>query len=509
MALRTNSRRDRALINTMSGLFTQILAMILSFVVRTVFVRHLSIDYLGVNGLYSNILTVLSLSELGLNNVMLFSLYKPIAENNRQKICQLITFYKKLYNLVAIGVFALGLLLVPVLDIIIQSELTQRDLTVYYLFFLMNSVCSYFVVYKSIFLNANQEVYIVKSFNFIANTLKSILQIVVIVCFKNYILYLFMQTGCILLENIFLSRITTKKYPFLQEKAQLPKAEQVALYKNMFSAFLYRIGTTLVTNTDNILISVLVSTAAVGYYSNYCMIVAAVTSMLSIVIHALTPSIGNLRAENNPEKSLGMFYVLQLTFHFMGAYCGICLFLLMNQFIPVWLGPGFTMDWLTVFAITLNFYLSYFTMPIWTFREVCGLFDRVKFLMMLTAVLNLIFSVLFGMKLGVAGILLATSLSKICTVFWYEPHILFESMGTTAKGYWLRQIKYAALTLICGLACYYADSFFTGSYIILVIKALIFFLICLALFSLANYKSKEFIYLKNYVVYLFKKLKHA
>ena len=502
------SRIRNTLLSSSVGVLAQVASLLLSFVVRTVFIHYLNVEYLGINGLYSNILTLLSLSELGMSNVMIFSLYKPVAERNEEKICQLLSFYKRLYNLVAFGVLGVGLLILPFLPWLVDSTLALNELRLYYVLFLLNSVFSYFVVYRSVLLKADQKLYVTKLVNLVGLFVKSGLQIVAIAVFRSFVVYLVAQLIFVLLENVTLSAVTTRMYPYVRRKGQLPATERGTLYRNIYAAFTFRIGTTIVNNTDNILMSVMVNTAAVGYYSNYSMIVTAVTGIMSIFTTSVIPSVGNLNASEKKERAVDMIYVFTLIYHVISAYCAISFLFLFNRFIPIWLGAEFVMDSLTVAAIALNFYVSFIITPIWMYREACGLFGRVRYLMLCTAGANLVFSILGGRYLGVAGILLATALARICTTVWYEPIVLLRRhYGVSVWGYWSRQLSYLVLTTLCGFACWGVDLLLPGGFAGVLARAVVFGLVCVGVFGLFTSRTKEFQYLSHHISRLLNKRK--
>ena len=318
-----NSRSKYVGINVAAGFASQVLLLLLSFLGRTVFLRYLSIDYLGVNGLYSQILTVLSLAELGIGNVMAYNLYKPIADGDKDKIRALLGSYKRLYLIIAAVITGIGLALVPFLKYIIQSELSQRELIIYYLIFLISTSASYLAAHKSACIKAHQEVYVTKKIDIISSLAIHALQIVLIVAFRNYTLYLSSRVLNALLSNFLVSRAVKKRYPSLIGKGKKASLPDGMINENVKATFLYKIGITILTKTDNILISAMIGTVWVGYYSNYYMVVLAVQAYVNIIISSLIPSIGNLNTEGNAEKSRGIFFALLLFFHWCAAYGGI------------------------------------------------------------------------------------------------------------------------------------------------------------------------------------------
>lgn len=505
-----NSRSKYVGINVAAGFVSQVLLLLLSFLGRTVFLRYLSIDYLGVNGLYSQILTVLSLAELGIGNVMAYNLYKPIADGDKDKIRALLGSYKRLYLIIAAVITGIGLALVPFLKYIIQSELSQRELIIYYLIYLISTSASYLAAHKSACIKAHQEVYVTKKIDIISSLAIHALQIVLIVAFRNYTLYLSSRVLNALLSNFLVSRAVKKRYPSLIGKGKKASLPDGMINENVKATFLYKIGITILTKTDNILISAMIGTVWVGYYSNYYMVALAVQAYVNIIISSLIPSIGNLNTEGNAEKSRGIFFALLLFFHWCAAYGGISLYLLFGDLIPLWLGPEYLLRPLVVLAIALNFYVTNMASPVWMFRETLGMFTRVKYLMLEAAVLNIVLSLVLGKLFGMAGILFATALSRIFTHIWYEPRILF---GEKLKGglwrYWRTQFKYMVLTAVSFALCYLISLYLPHSFFAMVGKGFVFMAVTLAVFAAGSYRSEEFLRLSEYAKYMLAKLRRS
>lgn len=495
-----NSRTKNTIINTAAGFTTQLIVLVLSFVSRTIFLKFLSIDYLGINGLYSNILSVLSLAELGIGNVMIFSLYKPVAQDDKETINSLLHFFKKLYLWIAAAVGVFGIALIPFLSYIVKSNLDYGHLVLYYVLFLINSISSYFVVHKTAVINANQQLYIIKRVNLIKTITQLILQIIVLVLFHNYVVYLSIQIVCTILGNVCLSYTADKKYPYIRDKSYIELKQKSVIVENIKSTLIYKIGTTIVNSTDNILISIILGTAVVGYYSNYYMLISSVIAFIGIITTALIPSLGNLNAEENKEKSSGMFFTMILFYHCVAAFGGISFFFLFNDFVPIWIGNKYLLETPVVFAITLNFYLTTMLNPVWMFRETMGLFKQIKYLMLTTAILNLILSIILGKTIGLAGILLSTAVSKIFTIVWYEPKILFGKFRLPVRKYWLKQICLVILTGVSGTMCYFVSMLLGHTLIFIIIKGILFFVITTTVFFIGTYRTYENKWMRGFVV---------
>lgn len=497
--MQNSSRTRNAKINIIIGLFSQVSTLILTFVGRRLFIKFLSVEYLGINGLFSNILSVLSLAELGLGCVISFSLYKPVADKDYSLICGLIKYYKKVYRYIAFSVFLFGVLLIPFMQYIVSSTIPKNDLVLYYLLFLLNSILTYFIAQDVALLYAYQENRVYRIVILVKALFQQIVHIIILTLIPNYFVYVFSTVICTAVSNIILEKITYKRHPFLnQNKEAVFKIEKKKIFENIKSATIYKMSAVIINSTDNILISSIVSTAAVGLYSNYIVIITGLQNLLSIIITSLMSGIGNLYAESNKKKMLEIFSSFVLLFHFISCYCSISLYYLFNRFIDLWIGPNYIMSKQVVFAISFNFYITYITAPIWSFREATGQFTSVKFIMLVAAIINIGLSIILGLKCGVFGILIATAISQICTVFWYEPAVLFKNIFVAKQQiYWIQQTKYIICTVICFYLCGIVSQIAKKSLSSIVIDGIVFFVICSIVFFVANIKSPQFTILKN------------
>ncbi|HHT67308.1 MAG TPA: oligosaccharide flippase family protein [Erysipelotrichaceae bacterium] len=499
--MKENSRTKNALLNIIFGYIAQIGILVLSFVGRKIFLNYLSADYLGINGLYSNILTILSLAELGLDTAAVYSLYKPVAERDNATIVSLLKFFKKIYYVLAFGILVLGLCFVPFLKFLIRSDLNQNDLIIYYVLFLINTVASYFVAHKVALLSAFQQQRIQKIVTLISNIILQIMHIVVLVIWKNFYFYIIATICSTFLTNIILSITCSKIHPEIFNCTKIVKVDKKPIVERIKSTFLYKIGAVLINNTDNILISVMVSTVAVGYYSNYLAVISGLQGFLAIITTSMVSGIGNLAVKGNEKDQARLFDIMLLFYHMIGALGLIGFSLLFNNLITIWLGSEYLFDEKTVFIIAFNFYISTVISPVWMFREANGMFEKVKYILLIRALLNLILSILLGKLWGVFGILFATTISLFLTNFWIEPIILCKDiLRRKQSDYWLKQLKYALISAVAFILCYLAIFKLGDSLLWLITKALIICLITFTLFVLMNYKTDELIGIKSYII---------
>lgn len=443
------SRSFNSIKNIIYSLVCQFIYIAITFVNRTVFINVLGAEYTGINGLFSNILTLFSLAELGVGNVMIYSLYKPLRDHDQEKVASLLKYFKNIYLAIASAILGLGIILLPFLPSIVNSTIPMGNVYVYYMIFLLNSVCSYFCAHKITLINADQRVYIVRLRTFLFQLTQNVLQIFILFQTHNFILYLIIQLLATVLTNISLSLKADKLFPFLKTNKKLQKSEKRIIFRKIRSTMLYKISIVIMNNTDNILISALIGTIFVGYYSNYLLVVSTVNTVISLVISALIPSIGNLNADIDRKKQYQIFYVLVLVFQWTISFASIALYFLLNDFIVQWIGVEYLLDDAVLIAIVANFYISNVISPVWMYREATGLFEKVKYTMAIACGINIVLSIVLGKIFGMAGILIATAIARCMTTVWYEPIVLHKTIfDRPVKKYFLRQLKYLSLALL-------------------------------------------------------------
>lgn len=492
--MNNNTRTFNTKKNLINGLINMVLVILLSFATRTIFVKILSTEYLGINGLYSNILNLLALSELGLSNIALFSLYKPLAEKNEEKISQLVSFFDKVYHCIFVIIILFGIMLIPLLKYILNTELEMKELIIYYLLYLISTSISYIGISRQILINADQRIYVTKNATTLFNIIQNILQIITLFVFKNYYMYLIIQLICNLSLNLFLIFKANRLYPFLNSKAILPKKEKISILKRTKDLFVYKISVVIINCTDNIFISALLGTSIVGYYSNYAMVIGVFTTIMTTIINSINSSIGNLNVTSSNEKKINIFYNLLFIMQWIVGFFSAGMIIMFNDFISLWIGEDYKLSFAAIIVIVLNFYLQNIINPIWMYRESLGLFKEVKPFMFMAALLNILLTYILGKTIGLPGIFLATIFSRLFTVVWYEPILLFKKNLRTRVGkYYLSQILYITIFAITTILIYFVTRNLTiNSLISFALKGLIITLLFNLIYLLIFFKNHNF-----------------
>lgn len=511
------NRVNKSLKNVIYSFASQVAIIILNFVTRTIFIKYLGVSYLGISSLFANILTLLSLADLGLDTAMVYSLYKPIADKDNRKISSLMYFYKKIYIIIAIVVLIFGLLLVPFLDFIVDSPFELNELYIYYALYLINTVASYLLVNRTMIIVANQEIHLIKKYTMIFKIIKSILQIFVLIVLKNFLVYLTLEIIFTILTNIYGAYLANKLYPYLKEKNSLDKTEKKKIVQNVKSMFVYKLGGVILNNTDNIFISIFCSTALVGYYSNYTIIFTSVTNMLALIFSGITASVGNYNATVSKEKSEKFLYRIDFFTQWVYAVCLILLFILTNDFITILWGKEFVLSNFILIALAINFYLQGTVKSSAIYRETTDVFKYVKNIYLFTSILNIIFSIVFAkmfnsIEMKLFGIVIATAVARLLTNFWYEPKKTINCLfNKSALSFFkLRLLQFIYLILILFICIFICNILFVKVTIVnFILKGIICFVVPNAIYFIIYKKTDNFKYFQKLFLSIVKRNKNA
>lgn len=413
------TRTENIIRNTGYGIVSKMATLLLNFVSRTLFIYILGTTYLGINGLYSEILSLLSFAELGFGSAMTFALYKPVAENDQIRIKQLLYFYKSVYRIVAFTVAVIGLSLIPFLGSIIKGAdwLKLSELQFYYVVFLTNNVVGYFVSYKYSFLNALQKNYIQTNIETIVTIVCSIAQIAVLMIWKNYAIYLLINMGLLLLSRFVISLYLNHLFPILGEKPdkKLTPEEQRPIFKDVRGLVIHQFSGVAIHSTDNILISSLSEQGitAVGLISNYSMLMNSVNGFVQIVFNSVISSFGNIVAESTTKNYRDSFKLMNFINYWVYGFCSIAFFTLIPAFITLWIGTDKLIDNSVYLLIVVNFYMQGQSVIYANARAAKGNFGKDKWWSFAQALTNLVVSFL-GVKIfGLIGIYIGTICSRI------------------------------------------------------------------------------------------------
>ena len=499
----------RNIIYSVSGQFISIL---INFISRSIFIKILGEYFLGLNGLFINIISVLSLAEMGIGSAIIYGLYEPLAKDDKDKVRKLIKFYKKAYRNIGIVVFFLGIIIVPFLNFIVKdkSGLKGNGIEIIFILFLINTVITYFYSYKRTLLIADQKSYIDNIYKYLYFTILNVIQIIILVITKNYLLYLIVQILVSFFENYSISKKIDKIYPWIkEEEEELEISEKNKLIKNVKALLLHKIGGTLVLSTDNIIISSFVGIIWVGLYSNYLLVVNAINSIIGQIFIALTGSVGNLTNSETKEKAYEIYKVIYLVNYWIISVCSICIFININDFINIWIGKEYLLSTNVVLIICINFYITGMRKAVSIYKDTYGLFYQDRYKAIVEGILNIVISMAFSIKFGIIGVLLGTLISSILTCFWIEPYVLFKyGFGIKLGEYMKKYIINLLIAIMIGVLIYKICSLvIVDSWFKLILKAIISFVLANLSLVLINLKKKEFKYLYNMLFKIMIKMK--
>ena len=506
------SRTEYSILNIITGLGGYALNTIIGLVCRMVFTRTLSAEYLGVGGLFTNILSMLSLAELGVGSAIVFALYKPLATGDKEKIASLVKFYGQCYRVIGIVVGIVGIALMPFLNLLIEEPNIKESIYLIYGLYLFNSASSYFFSYRSSLIMAAQQNYIVTATNYVITICQSILQIIWLLATHEYIGYLIIQCVGGLIYNFVISHIARRKFPYIVAKdiKPLEEKERSGLIRNVRALVIWKISGLLVNSTDNIIITCFNGLAAVGLSSNYTLLSSTLNSLLNQLFSGISASVGNLNAIESKEKKLKMFNVINLANFWLFGWAAIGIFIVSTDIVHLMFGESYVLPMNIPFVIALNFYMVGMQNAVWTYKNTMGLFRQGRYLLIVTAAINLVCSLWLGKIWGLFGILLATAISRALTNTWYDPYAVFKfGLEEKVSIYFRKYGYYAAILVLSAGICYFTCSFIhLSTFGNVAAKFLVCCIIPNTVFYLCFHKKEEFQYFKNLLCTLYTKGKN-
>lgn len=413
--------------NFLVGSGAQIITNLMMFLCRTIFIKLLGENYLGVNGLFSNILGMLSLAELGITPAIVYALYKPVAQKDEKRIAQYMNFYKKAYWLIATVIAVIGLSLVPFLEFFIKDSSGIQHLRFIYIIMLSTNALSYLFAYKTQIFIVDQKNYVTVLFQNAFLIVQNIVQIVVLYYTRNFIIYILVQFVTTMLCNILLYCKAQREYTFLKKykRLKLDKQSIKDVYQKVRATMMHKLGGFILNSTDNLVLSAYVGLGAVGLYSNYVMIIGIIQSYMRQVFSAVSASIGNLVATTGEKRQYEVFRMTYFVSFCLHCFCFACFWTLFEPFITLWIGAHYVLDKGTVFVVLVNFYLYGTQGAIDSFVNASGLFWRTRYKPVFECLINLGVSVYLAKTMGIIGVFIGTLTSYIFTG-WIGAVVLYK-----------------------------------------------------------------------------------
>ena len=499
------SRVEKVAKNYSGEIIYQIVVTCCSFIGRTVFVKMLGAEYLGINGLYTNVLSILSLADLGIGSSIVFSLYKPLRENDQGKIYALMKLYKIVYRWIGVIVTILGILLMPFLPYLMNGGTDIVNIYVVYIIYLLQSSMSYlFWAYHTSLIQADQKSYVVSLIYSLTTILTTICQVIILLLTANFILYLLTALAINVVKNIMIGMTSYKMYPYLKEKKEdkLSREEVRTVFKNSGALMIYRINSAIMNSCDNLVLSTFIGLRIVGLYSNYVMFNKCFASFIDKIFSSMKASIGDLHAEGRRDKEYQIF----LSCNYMGAViygtAAVGVAVIANDVLRVWLGEEYVISDLLPVLIGVSMYLAGIQHVNSIFRDAAGLFQQAKFRPLFATIINVTLSILLVKDYGIHGVLAATICSQCATYLWFDPLILCKyAFEISPKQYFSRNAQYFCVLVVVGVITWQVKEYL---HIPLLFRIGAEMIVCivgvLGLFVGIWYHGPEVEYLKNTVL---------
>lgn len=426
------SRSKKALLNSVVASLAQVITILFQFIARTFFIKILGEQYLGLNGLFTNVLGILNLAEMGIGSAITFSLYRPLAENNKPQIAAIMRYLQKWYRYIAVFVLVAGMIATPFIPHLIANNqhFTDFQVMAYFLVALSGTLVTYLLSYKRTLLIADQLGYINSLNTVYFNLATQLIQIIFLIFSRSFLIYLFIQVLMNLLSNIMISIKVDKRYTFLDNKTQAVPNEILKYFKrNMQGMIAAKLGGVVVNATDNLVLSAFLGLSLVAKYANYTLITTGLTAVLAQAISAVSSSIGNLAAKNESiDKQVKVFYEYFAITSIVSIAASIGFATFSKQFIDAWIGTGFVLPEYVVFLIVFNFYFQSVRQALIGYANSYGLYWPQRHKPIFEALINLLVSIAlvkyFG--LGIAGVMIGTISSNVLVNYWWEPLVVFK-----------------------------------------------------------------------------------
>ena len=514
------NRTKNSIINFVTGFGGYLITVFLHFFVRTVFIHTLGKEYLGINGLFTNILSMLSLAELGIGAAIVYRLYKPLAEKDAQRVRVLVKFYRLAYRCIGFAILILGLLFIPFLPVLIKDYESLSTLGInavlLFLLFLSNTVSSYlFLAYRSTVVVADQKRYIVDLVNNSMQIARTILQIIVLYLFRNFIIYTLVAVVSSIAASIINGIIAKKKYPlyFQPEESSLSKTEIKEMLQDCGALFVYKVNAVVVKASDNLVLSAFIGLAAVGLYSNYLLIYRTCRTLINKVFVAFRASMGDLFATENLESKYRFFRIANFLSAFLFGTAGVGVAVCANEVVETWLGSGYVLAQPVPILIAIELFFAGIVVCLGQVRGVSGVFRQAWYRPLLGIIVNIVVSVVLVQFWGISGVIIGTITSYVLTNFLIEPALIYKYAFNNVRPlseYYKANLMYL---LVCA-AVATADLFicshvFVGhGWFSVIVHVLITGLSVPSAFLVLFWKTEECRYLVNSALRIFRKVFH-
>ncbi|MDO4363946.1 MAG: polysaccharide biosynthesis protein [Clostridia bacterium] len=485
--------------------------VLLPFICRTIFIKVLGSEYLGLNSLFSSILQVLSISELGIGTAIVFSMYRPIAEDNEELLCALLNVYRKVYKVIGTIILAVGLAILPILPKLIKGTYPD-DVNIYilYLIFLFNTVIGYYLfAYKQALFSAYQRNDLLSKRATIINIVSNLLQIVLLIVTRNYYVYILVSPIATIANNIINAYLANKMYPNIHCRGSITSEMKKSIKKRIVGLLSFKIYNVVFASVDTIVISSFLGLTPLAKYNNYYYIQTSIIGFLAILTASITAGVGNKMITDSVDDNYRDFKNFTFANGWLTSWCTVCLLCLYQHFIKSWVGESYLFPFSTMYLMVLYFFLPRLTTMTYTYREAAGLWWEDRFRPLVATGVNLVVNIILVQIIGMNGVIIST---LICTIFINVPwgsYILFKNyFKRSVKEYFGQLFYYLIVTNIAGfITLYICNLLPEEGWIYLFVKALICCFVPNIIFFVFYRKMEEFKYAKILAERVFNKIK--
>lgn len=498
------NRTEKSMKNIYFALALQVITTVLSFVTRTILVKIIGIDLLGLNGLFTEVISALSLAELGIGSSIAYSLYKPVAEDDIYKICQLMQLYKKAYHTIAGITFFVGIGLTPWINYLVKAvDIDLSYIRIVYVLFVLQLSTSYLFSYKVALLNVDQKNYVYSKISAVVKVVGTGIQIGLVLLTRNYIVYLVATIVISLSTNAITSVYVSKNYKYLNQVVdKIEKNEKKKIFSNMKNIFIKSVSAKITGSTDNILISTLISTSLVGFYSNYNLVLNLIRTFVAQIYSGVFNSVGNMMVTEDNNRCERVFLRLNYIIYFIATIASVCVLNCMEPFITAWLGKQYLLERNVLIICSIMIYIEIICKPLWLIMEVSGLFSLDKYASIAGSSVNLVVSIILGIKCGIIGIFIGTCLTYIIQMVlkaYFLYHFRWEKSPFSYYKIWgFEIIGGLSLMVICRFVC--SQIVIHNALLQFIANVAVTVIIVICAIALTTFKTDEF----KYMVYLVK-----
>jgi O-antigen/teichoic acid export membrane protein len=405
-----HSRTDNAKKNAISGVVNKVLLLLLGFVVRTLFIHKLGTEILGLNSFFTSLLMVLNMAELGFSSAVTFSLYKPLAEMDYTAVRAYLTYYKNVYKVIGIVVIVVGIVLLPFIPYLIKGSYPDNINvhTLFVMFFVNTSISYLFWGYKAVLLSALQKHRILSNIDTALSVIKSALQIVMILYFKNYYYYVACLLLATILNNVIVKYVSDRFYSEYAGTGNLDEKQKKAIVKKVGGLAIGKISATARNSFDNIVLAMFAGLIDVAIYSNYYYVINLVLGFITVFTQAMAAGIGNSVVAETAQKNYDDFKKFYFLFGWVGAFCTISILCLYQPFMELWVGKNLVLGENVMFLFVCYFYILQSGQLRSLYSRASGIWWELRYFAICEAILNLLLNFVLGYYFGMKGILIAT-----------------------------------------------------------------------------------------------------